>query len=54
VLPWAWQEIGFLFLEAIGLLAWDKPPHRYFDHPLPGDWSSFLGGRIRPDLMLWS
>jgi mRNA interferase YafQ len=31
----------------------DTPlPHRYFDHPLSGEWSGFRDCHIRPDLVL--
>ena len=36
------KRLDSLLLEAIGQLAADKPlPHRYFDHPLSGEWKDF-------------
>src|SRR6202022_458966 len=40
-------------LEAVTLLAKDEPSaHRYFDHPLGGEWSDHRDCHIRPDLIL--
>jgi mRNA interferase YafQ len=47
------KKLDSLLLEAIGLLAADKPlPQRYFDHPLSGEWKDFRDCHIRPDLVL--
>ena len=47
------QETGSALIEALDLLAADRPlPHRYFDHPLSGEWSGFRDCHIRPDLVL--
>jgi len=40
-------------MEAVNLLAADKPlSHRYFDHPLGGEWNDHRDCHIRPDLIL--
>jgi len=47
------KRLDVLLAEAIDLLASDMPlPHRYFDHPLSGEWSGFRDCHIRPDLVL--
>jgi mRNA interferase YafQ len=39
--------------ETVDLLAADASlPHRYFDHPLSGEWRDFCDCHIRPDLVL--
>jgi mRNA interferase YafQ len=45
------KKLDQLLIEAIDLLAADRPlPQRYFDHPLPGEWSGFRDCHIRLDL----
>ena len=40
-------------MAAVQLLAADKPlPHRYFDHPLAGEWKDHRDCHIKPDLIL--
>jgi mRNA interferase YafQ len=47
------KKLDALLIEAIDLLASDRVlPHRYFDHPLSGEWSGFRDCHIRPDLVL--
>jgi mRNA interferase YafQ len=39
--------------EAVRILATDAPlPHRYFDHPLSGEWKDCRDCHVRPDLVL--
>jgi mRNA interferase YafQ len=47
------KRIDALLLETVNMLAQDKPlPHRYFDHPLGGEWNDHRDCHIRPDLIL--
>jgi mRNA interferase YafQ len=47
------KKMDGLLLEAVNLLAADKVlPHRYFDHPLSGEWKDHRDCHIRPDLVL--
>ena len=47
------KRLDALLLEALELLVSDQAlPHRYFDHPLSGEWSGFRDCHIRPDLVL--
>jgi mRNA interferase YafQ len=40
-------------LETVTMLVKDEPlPHRYFDHPLGGEWTDHRDCHIRPDLIL--
>jgi mRNA interferase YafQ len=47
------KRLDALLLEAVNMLPEDKPlPHRYFDHPLGGEWNDHRDCHIRPDLIL--
>ena len=47
------KKLDALLIEAIDLLASDRAlTHRYFDHPLSGEWSGFRDCHIRPDLVM--
>ena len=40
-------------LKAVNILSKDeRPPRRYFDHPLGGKWTDHRDCHIRPDLVL--
>jgi len=40
-------------LKTVNMLSRDeRPPRRYFDHPLSGEWSDHRDCHIRPDLIL--
>ncbi len=40
-------------LSTVKLLTKDKPlPHRYYDHPLSGEWEDHRDCHIKPDLVL--
>jgi mRNA interferase YafQ len=47
------KKIDGLLMETVNLLAADKVlPHRYFDHPLFGEWKDHRDCHIKPDLVL--
>lgn len=47
------KKLKAMLNEAIGLLSDGKPfPHRYFDHPLTGDWNDHRDCHLKPDLIL--
>jgi len=47
------KKIDGLLMEAANLLAADQVlPHRYFDHPLSGEWKDHRDCHVRPDLVL--
>jgi mRNA interferase YafQ len=47
------KRLDALLLETVTMLSKDEPlPHRYFDHPLSGEWSDHRDCHIRPDLIL--
>jgi mRNA interferase YafQ len=47
------KRLDAALLETVAMLAKDEPlPHRYFDHPLTGDWNDHRDCHIRPDLIL--
>jgi mRNA interferase YafQ len=47
------KRLDALLLETVNMLAKDEPlPHRYFDHPLGGEWKDHRDCHIRPDLIL--
>jgi mRNA interferase YafQ len=47
------RKLDVLLMEAVNVLAANKPlPHRYFDHPLSGDWKDYRDCHLRPDLLL--
>ena len=47
------KRLDAMLLETVNMLAGDKPlPHRYFDHPLGGEWKDHRDCHIRPDLIL--
>jgi mRNA interferase YafQ len=47
------KRLDALLLGAVNMLAEDKPlPHRYFDHPLGGEWDDHRDCHVRPDLIL--
>jgi mRNA interferase YafQ len=42
-----------LLTQTIDILAADQQlPHRYFDHPLSGEWDDCRDCHVRPDLVL--
>ena len=47
------KRLDALLMETVNMLAADQPlPHRYFDHPLAGEWRDHRDCHIRPDLVL--
>jgi mRNA interferase YafQ len=47
------RKLDALLMEAVNFLAADTPlPHRYFDHPLSGEWNDHRDCHIKPDLIL--
>jgi len=47
------KRLDAMLTAAVDLLARDQPlPHRYFDHPLGGDWKHHRDCHIKPDLIL--
>jgi len=47
------KKIDGLLMDTVNLLAADSIlPHRYFDHPLSGEWKDHRDCHIRPDLVL--
>ena len=50
---WHSKRIDADLLETVTMLAKDQPlPHRYFDHPLAGEWKDHRDCHIKPDLIL--
>jgi mRNA interferase YafQ len=47
------KRLDAMLLETVTMLADDKPlSHRYFDHPLGGEWKDHRDCHIKPDLIL--
>jgi mRNA interferase YafQ len=47
------KRLDALLLETVNMFAKNEPlPHRYFDHPLGGEWKDHRDCHIRPDLIL--
>jgi len=47
------KEVDLLLEEALSLLVDDrKPPHRYHDQELSGEWVGYRDCHIAPDLLL--
>jgi len=47
------KKLDAMLMEVVNLLATDAQlSHRYFDHPLSGEWSDHRDCHIRPDLVL--
>jgi mRNA interferase YafQ len=47
------KRLDAALLETVAMLAKDEPlPHRYFDHPLTGEWNDHRDCHLRPDLIL--
>jgi len=47
------NQLDAMLTATVDSLARDQPlPHRYFDHPLGGEWKHHRDCHIRPDLIL--
>ena len=47
------KTLDAALLNAVERLAADlQLPHRYFDHPLAGEWSDYRDCHLKPDLIL--
>ena len=43
------QRLDAMLLETVTMLAADEPlPHRYFDHPLGGEWNDHRDCHVSP------
>jgi mRNA interferase YafQ len=47
------KRLDDLLLETVDMLAKNEVlPHRYYDHPLSGEWNDHRDCHIKPDLVL--
>jgi mRNA interferase YafQ len=47
------KRLDAVLLATVNMPAKDEPlPHRYFDHPLGGEWEDFRDCHLRGDLVL--
>ena len=47
------KKLDALLSDVLDILAKNKPfPHRYFDHPLTGEWKDHRDCHVKPDLVL--